>query len=57
MKFSDEILPGVRMEYGPDVWKRGHDITIVLVNELKRRHQVTESGGTEQTNSRDPDGR
>jgi hypothetical protein len=56
MKFSEEILPGVRMEYGPDVWKRGHDITFVLVNELKRQNQVTESGGKEQTNSRDPNG-
>lgn len=54
MKYSEEISPGVRMEYGPDVWKRGHDITIVLVNELKRQHQMTDSGGKEQTNPRDP---
>jgi hypothetical protein len=54
MKFSDEVAPGIRMEYGPDVWKRGHDITIVLVNELKHKNQVTVP---ESQAPRDPNGR
>ena len=37
MKDSQEILPGVRLEWGPDVWRRGHDFTIVLVDELKKK--------------------